>query len=62
MPILRGSKFTGSQGLPLTKLMAVNTRLAQLRRLRLKFYPSDSFNRKLGNLALARAKSRNGGT
>ena len=28
-----GSKMTGSQGFPLTKLMAVNTGLARLRRL-----------------------------
>ena len=34
MSILWGSKFTVSQGFPLTKLVAVNTGLARLRRLR----------------------------
>jgi len=33
MSILWGSNMTGSQGFPLTKLMAVNTGLARLRRL-----------------------------
>jgi len=34
MSILWGVKYDGSQGFPSTKLMAVNTGLARLRRLR----------------------------
>jgi len=42
MSILLGVKNDGSQGFPLTKLMAINTGLAQLRRLR---PPAPAINR-----------------